>query len=199
MEKVRVEEKNVMLFYEELGSSHFKLQGTTLEKYGKLKLDIYFRSIDFAATITGVIGIIAGFGFTAFSSIESKPLFFLGEAILFYGIFKGLIWVQRIYQSEYKGLEDESKKHLVHYKIRNEAFTKVYNQLIAPGHEINKADLESLQKIDQDSLILFKPNDEERPPQTIYSKEIYGCLLAGAILLFSSFFIVDLIKFFCIK
>ena len=198
MEKIKIAEENVLPFYDELGSSHFKLQGQTLEKYGELKLDIFFKSIGFVATVTSVIGIIAGFGFTAFSFIESKPLFFIGEATLFYGIFRGLVWVQGIYQSEYKGLEAETKKHLVHYKIRNEAFTKVYNQLISVGHEINKADLESLQKIDLDSLTLFKPNDEEKPPQTIYSKEVYGCLLVGTILLFSSFFIIDLVRlFFC--
>jgi len=198
MEKIKISEENVLPFYDELGSSHFKLQGKTLEKYGELKLDIYFKSIGFVATVTSVIGLIAGFGFTAFSFIQSKPLFFVGEAVLFYGIFRGLVWVQGIYQSEYKGLEAETKKHLVHYKIRNEAFLKVYNQLLAPSHEIDKADFQNLQKIDQDSLILFKPSDEEKSPQTIYSKEVYGCLLAGTILLFSSFFILDLVGlFFC--
>ena len=196
MDKVNITEENVMPFYEELGSSHFKLQGETLEKYGELKLDIYFKSVSFVATVTSVIGLIAGFGFTAFSFIESKLLFFAGEAILFYGIFRGLMWVQRIYQSEYKGLVTETNKHLVHYKVRNEAFTKVYSQLIAPGHQINRADIEALQKIDNDSLTLFKPSDGEKQPQTIYSKEVYACLIGGAILLFSSFFIFDLVGLF---
>src|SRR4051812_3211209 len=117
MEKVTIADENVLPFYDEMGSKHFQLQGKTLEKYGELKLDIYFKSIGFVATVTGVIGLIAGFGFTAFSSIESKLMFFAGEAVLFYGIFRGLVWVQRIYQSEFKGLEDVTKKHLAHYKI----------------------------------------------------------------------------------
>lgn len=195
MEKIKVEKENVMNFYEELGSSNFKMQSKTLEKFGSAKLDIYFKSIGFVSAVTGVIGIIAGFGFTAFSFIQSKFLFFTGEAILFYAIFKGLTWVQHIYTSEYKSLENEFNKHQKYFKKRNEAFTIIYNQLISESHEINRTDIENLQKIDQEMLILFKPNEDDKLPQVIYSKEVYFCLLTGTIILFSSFFIYDLISF----
>lgn len=194
-EKIKIEKENVMNFYEELGSNHFKMQGNTLEKFGTAKLDIYFKSIGFVSAVTGVIGIIAGFGFTAFSFIQSKFLFFTGEIILFYAIFKGLTWVQHIYTSEYESLESEFNKHQKHFQKRNEAFTNIYNQLISESHEINRIDIENLQKIDQEMLILFKPKESDKLPQAIYSKEVYFCLLIGAIILFSSFFVYDLINF----
>ena len=43
-EKITIEKENVMNFYEELGSSHYKMQTHTLEKFGNAKLDIYFKS-----------------------------------------------------------------------------------------------------------------------------------------------------------
>jgi hypothetical protein len=195
MEKVRISEENVMTFYEAFGSNDFELQSTTLEKYGELKLNIYFKSIGFVTTVTSVIGIIAGFGFTAFSFIESRLLFFVGEAILFYGIFRGLKWAQDVYTAEFKALEAEMKKHVAHYEIRNKAFGVVYDQLLSANHEINQVDIENLNKVDRDGLILFKPSEEENKPLVIYSKEVYMCLLVGTMVLFSSFFIFDLVKF----
>jgi len=193
-EKITIEKENVMNFYEELGSSHYKMQTHTLEKFGNAKLDIYFKSIGFVSSVTAVIGIIAGFGFTALSFIQSRFLFFIGEAILFYAIFKGLIWVQHVYTSEYESLEAEFNKHQEHFQKRNEAFIKVYNQLISESHKINRIDIENLQKIDQEMLILFKPNEIDKSPQVIYSKEVYFCLLIGTIILLSSFFVYDLIN-----
>ena len=196
-EKIQVKEEKVLNFYDEIGSKHFQLQGKVLEKYGGLKLDIYFKSIGFVISVLGIVGIIAGFGFTAFSYIQSKLLFFLGEGILAYGIIKGIVWVQSIYSNEFDSLDAEFTKHKIFYEERNRLFMIVYEQLIDSKHEINIKDLENLQTKDNESLTLFKPTKEVKP-QFIYSKELYICLFTGTIALFSSFFICDLLHFlFC--
>lgn len=194
-EKYKVKEDQVLNFYDEIGGKHFKLQGEVLEEYGKMKLDIYFKSIGFVISVLGIVGIIAGFGFTAFSFIESKLLFFLGESILAYGIIKGIVWVQSVYNNEFKSIEKEYNRHKKFYDERNELFFVVYKQLIDPTHEINKKDFENLQNKDKESLILFKYENGD-VPHLIYSKVLYGCLIIGTIALLSSFFIFSLLYFF---
>ena len=83
-DEIEFEDKEVDEFYERFGGTKFALQSEVARAYGDRKIDIYFKSIGFAATVISTIGIIAGFGFTAFGYVESRFLFFVGEGILLF-------------------------------------------------------------------------------------------------------------------
>ena len=192
MEKITIAEETILPFYDEFGSKHFQLQSKVLERFGTLKLDMYFKSVGFVSSVLGIVGVIAGFGFTAFSSIQNKPLFFLSEFILVGGIFRGVLWIQSIYTSEHNSLNTSFEKYKKFFEERNEVFMVVYNQLIVSPHEVNKKDMESLMNKDKESLALFKPEETKEESQTIYSKEVYWSLVFGTVLLFTSFFFSSL-------
>ena len=174
-------------FYENFGSNNFKLQGKVLEDLGSRQLDIYFKSIGFATTVLGAIGIIAGFGFTAFGYIQCLWLFFLGELLLLGALFYGLFWTQGKYHAEFKSLEVERRKYMTFYEKRNNKFLELYNSWIR-NKTISKATLTELNEIDKGSISLFE-TPANRPIPAIYSWTMYVLMIVGTIILFGSFLI----------
>jgi hypothetical protein len=181
-------------FYERLGSAHFKLQGHVNREYSKHIIDIYFKSVGFAATVVSTVGIIAGFGFTAFSFIESPLLFFSGEALLLYSIIHGLIWIQNIYIGEFNSLDKAHTAHQKYFSERNEKFKSVWND-ISTTDKVKKTDFLEFIDTNNNAIQLFVPSDEvTRKQKVIFSKKQYYLLVAGAICLLGSFFIYTFIN-----
>lgn len=172
-------------FFENFGSKSFQLQGRVLEELGTKQLDIYFKSIGFATTVVGVVGLIAGFGFTALDHVQSIPLFFVGEALLIGGLFYGLFWIQQKYQAEFKSLEEERKKLADFYEKRNEKFMELYNKWILE-QRVNRTVFVELNEIDKRSIELFRTKND-RPIPSIYSQAMYILMIVGTAVLFTSF------------
>ncbi len=179
--------------YNNFGSNSFQLQSRVLEDLGTKQVDIYFKSIGFATTVIGAIGLIAGFGFTALGYVQSLWLFFIGEGLLLGAIFYGLFWTQKIYHSEFKSLESERRKHLTFYAERNDKFMELYNSWTST-QKISKTTLTELNKMDMESINLFK-SETNGPIPSIYSQTMYMLMIAGTLILFGSFFICDLLHF----
>ncbi|MBI2024771.1 MAG: hypothetical protein HYT03_01600 [Candidatus Harrisonbacteria bacterium] len=184
-------------FYDNFGSNSLQLQGRVLEDLGTKQLDIYFKSIGFAATVIGAVGLIAGFGFTAFGYVQSVPLFFVGEILLLGSLFYGLFWTQQKYQAEFKSIEDERRKLIEFYEKRNEKFMVLYNSWIST-RTISKTAFKELNEIDKESINLFK-TEKDRSIPSIYSRTVYVLMITGTLVLFSSFFVFDFLYliFFC--
>lgn len=53
------------------------------------------RIISLANTLLGTLGVVAGFGFTAFSYIKNTPIFFLGESLMLGSIFYLAFMIKR--------------------------------------------------------------------------------------------------------
>ncbi len=189
---IPLSEEEFKEFYDNFGSNHFQLQSRVLEDLGTKQIDIYFKSIGLATTVIGVIGLIAGFGFTALGYVQSLWFFFVGEGLLLGAIFYGLFWTQKIYQGEFKSLESERRKYLTFYAERNEKFMELYNSWIST-RGINRTTLTELNKIDMESINLFK-SEKGGPIPSIYSQTMYVLMIAGTLVLFSSFFICDLLR-----
>lgn len=182
-------------FHEKLGSENFKLQSRIFEDYGKKKLDIYFKSIGFTTVVIGTAGLIAGFGFTAISEIQSEFLFFVGEALLLSSIFYGLFWIQNIYQGEFRSIEEEMKRLREFYDKRNEKYMILYNEWMSKK-SITKANLKDLQEFEKKSIDLFKNPSQSSVP-VIYSPIMYGLMVSGAATLLGSFFVYSLLFNIC--
>lgn len=182
-------------FHEKLGSENFQLQSRIFEDYGKKKLDIYFKSIGFTTVVIGTAGLIAGFGFTAISEIQSEFLFFTGEALLLSSIFYGLFWIQNIYQGEFRSIEDEMKRLRKFYDERNEKYMILYNEWMSKK-SITKNNLKKLQEFENGSIDLFKTPAQVFAP-VIYSPIMYVLMTFGAAALLGSFFIYSLLSNIC--
>lgn len=183
-DKINLTDEGFKEFYESFGSNHFRLQSEVLSDLGTKQLDVYFKSIGFATTVVGVLGLIAGFGFTALNFVKNVPLFIAGEALLFAGLFYGLWWVQQKYQTEFNSLEEERKKHSDFYKERNGKFLDLYNSWLKNKTFSKKAFID-LNETDKKSIELFK-NDGEREAPPIYSEKVYFLMILGMIFLLSS-------------
>ncbi len=196
-DQISLDEELFKEFYDNFGSNSLQLQGRVLEDLGTKQLDIYFKSIGFATTVIGAVGLIAGFGFTAFGYVQSVFLFFVGEALLLSSLFYGLFWTQQKYQEEFKSLEEERRKLTGFYEKRNEKFLVVYNSWIST-RTISKKAFTELNEIDKESINLFK-TENNRPTPSIYSRAMYLLMIGGTIALFSSFVIFSVLHvlFFC--
>jgi hypothetical protein len=92
---------------------------TFLTQYNEESKDLML----FIVTVMGVLGVIAGFGFAAFSSIENQTLFFTGEFLVIGAIIaiifsSGFFFLSRLASSEgfvnkYMGKGAEIKQALI--------------------------------------------------------------------------------------
>lgn len=191
------EEKNH--FYDQFGSSHFKLQTQVAREYAKHKIDIYFKSIGFAATVVSTIGIIAGFGFTALTSVESKALFFVGEGLLIYAILDGLIWIQSIYNSEFESLELAGRNHEEYFFKRNGSFYSVWDDISKTG-SVEENKFRDFMNLNVGTRLLFAPAEPklmgslERNKKLVFSGKLFYLMIFGSFLLLSSFFVCSLLN-----
>jgi len=190
--KIELSEEEFKEFYENFGSSNFKLQSDIFKDIGDRQVDIYFKSIGFATTIIGAVGIIAGFGFTALGYVQNVLLFFIGEGLLSATIFYGLFWTQQKYQQEFNSLEEDRKKYLDYYNQRNKKFIELYESWLSQRN-IDRSKFLELNDIDKKSIDLFKTENQRVAPD-IYSRKMYILMIIGIVFLFSSFIIVDFFK-----
>lgn len=179
-------------FYENFGSKHLKMQGEILKDFGDKKIDIYFKSVGFTTSVTSVIGIIAGFGFTALGYTQSIFMFFLGEGLLVSALFYGLVWTQWIYAGEFNSLSADSEKFRKFFDDRNGRFLALYYRALKE-RVINEKKFRELNDGDLASVNLFKTNGDE--VLRVYSKATYFLGVLGTIFLFCSFFILDLLRY----
>ncbi|XKT74606.1 MAG: hypothetical protein ACJKTH_00750 [Patescibacteria group bacterium UBA2163] len=183
-DKISLNDEEFKEFYESFGSSNFRLQSEIFGDLGTKQLDVYFKSIGFATTVIGVIGLIAGFGFTALDFVKTMSLFMAGEVLLLGGLFYGLWWVQQKYQAEFNDIEAERKKYSDFYNTRNEKFLILYNNWLETK-KISKQDFINLNETDKKSINLFK-NDSDRKAPQIYSQIVYILMILGTFSLLGS-------------
>lgn len=160
----------------------------------KSKSDIFYKSVSFVISILSIVGIVAGFGFTAFNYIESILLFFVGEFILLFSIIYGIIWIKKIYEEDFNRLHDFLKKQIVHQEKMNNNFSDI--EKIFANEDFD--DDVFMEKISTITPSIDIENKDESMPRKIFPKGLYEALLIGSFILFLSFFVRDLIYFlFC--
>ncbi len=157
--RIFLEKNDLEKFYKELGSGHFELQTKVSREYGEQKIGVYFKLIDFTYQIVTVIGVIAGFGFTAISVVE-KSFFVAGEGFLLSGILWGIFLVHQLYSSELTSLQKASDTHQKHFRERNKIFSRIWTELNSPLGA-SQLDLQNLVKVDTDTVKLFATEEDQ--------------------------------------
>jgi len=115
-------------------------------------------------------------------------------------MFHGLVWVQGIYNSEFKSLNDTQERFNTYFTERNKLFLEIWNSILNTG-KVNKEKILKLVEKNNEEIQLFSSNkssDKKSEPNLIFSKKLYYLMIVGAIMLFVSFFIRKLLIFiFC--
>jgi hypothetical protein len=73
-----------------------KLQKEMIQEHGKVRE----RAIDYVYKIIQVVGLIAGFGFMAFSFVKTPLLWIIGQFVLFALIAYAIYWVRKTFIDE---------------------------------------------------------------------------------------------------
>lgn len=171
-----------------MSSEFHSLYAKAMEEYGEKELKLIDDVLNFVYKMIQVIGIVAGFGFTALGFVKQLHLFILGEAFLLSSIVYGIYQIKKIYATNLNGIQKSSNEASTIFQEKSQLFQGVITEALKEG-KIDMTDFQSrLEKVDAKLLNFFsrKKNrttkNEERFLDTIIS-----LLITGSILLLLSF------------
>lgn len=185
-------QENLEKFYEQFGSSRFRLQSEMAQDRGKRLLELYYRSLDFIYKTITTIGIVAGFGFTAIGYIKNDILFIAGEAFLFGSIAFGIWATQKIYLKEIDNLENLFSKVKGNFSEYTALFELKLNKA-TNNKTLTTDDIKELQSKDRELLAILIGSPEAKKdkkdldlfPRIIWA--LFALFIIGGLLLLSSF------------
>lgn len=160
-------------------------------KYVEFGVDFYKSFINSNYQIVTFIGVIAGFGFTALSNVQSRILFFLGELILIGLAYYLLFSTTQISKSEAINLFEQKNKWISFYNKQIELLDKAEKEKYS-GEKYNK-------ELNELFLIFFPEsqsnlNNNAEIEKMARNQNIYSLyLMIGFSLLFLSFFATDIL------
>lgn len=192
-EKINLNSDKLKAFYEQFGSSSFRLQSEMSKDYGKKYLTLFYKSVDSIYHIVTTIGIVAGFGFTALGYIENNVLFIFGEILLFSAIGVGIWAIQKIYISERKNFEGLHSKINLYFSERNDLFKLVFNR--ATANNLTSDDVNQIQVKDRELLDILKNSPEVEKDR----KDILTPVVRAIFILFVVGGALLLLSFLCVK
>ena len=146
-----------------------------LEKISEKHEHLRERALGHVYQLITAIGIVAGFGFTAVSSVESINRFFLGETLLFSAMAVGMWFARAGFIDEVKFLDKWFKEVKGVFDDRTEV-------------DITDSAIEMRQKMDAaitKETSFFK--EDIKLPDFYWLKIIFSLFIAGGGLLLSSF------------
>jgi hypothetical protein len=154
-------------FYDEFGSRFFQLESATLHAHGEDQKKLLYEIFGSSKTLVQTIGVIAGFGFTAFGYIKNLYLFIGGEFFLFVAIFAGLFWTQTAYKSNLASSNAEVVRVKKLFATRYIVFKKIYDKAmsdIESGKKISipESQMMDLQKQGNDLMEHFTSQAEQQ-------------------------------------
>ena len=166
-EKAELLQRNIKDYDQDL-----KIMGEVIEKHENVRE----RIIKYMYQLIAAIGLVAGFGFTAVSSVHSVPSFILGEVSLFSAMATGMWFVK-------KAFLDEAKIYATYI----DKIGKIMEERLAAKDE-NLEDLRSKMNIlQQREHVLFDERADDTNSE-IYFKAISYLFVLGGIFLLLSFF-----------
>jgi len=198
-EEVKENSKNnegeaLELLHKNFGSPNFQLQEEAMKGYGDSLLKLYFRSLDYIYRIASVVGIVAGFGFTALAHVDNMALFFLGEALLLGDMAFALWWIQSLHKKELSSVEDEYNKIRSHFSERNKLYKRIFDNTKKSNILDGKELLELQEKDEKLVEIVTAKGDEKNSNEQKTSTRLYLTIrivfylfLGGALSLLLSF------------
>jgi hypothetical protein len=174
-------------FIQKESSRFLKLETEIMETYGKEQLTLFYKILDFTYQILAVVGLVAGFGFTALGSVQYIFAFIAGEAFLLSAIIYGLYRIQKVYSDNLDSLDANKDEIKEAFANRRNALRVIVESHQTKG-EVNKKDGERL--IEKNNAILkpFLPKETEKEKEEQSPlKVIMVLFILGSILLLAAF------------
>jgi hypothetical protein len=170
--------------YKTVGSNFLQMEQEIMSAYGNKQLEMYNNILEFVYKMVGTIGIVAGFGFTSVSFVESIYTFYAAELMFFVAMCIGMYWVSRVYQEEYSSLQTSSTKLSKIFRKRAEILGKIV-QNYGDTNTISTDQMNELSICDQELLTTFSQEREEQTLETPIPKMIILLSIGGVLLLAS--------------
>lgn len=144
------------------------------EKHEKIRE----RALTHVYQLVTAIGIIAGFGFTAISSVQNIALFLFGESLLFAGMAVGMWFAKAGFIDELKYLTEWANKLSAIHKDRIDIEKKFAENKILKLRE-------QMEKVDDETRTVF--GNKIKLPDFHWFTAIFIFFISGCIFLLLSF------------
>ena len=130
-EEIEMSSEDWDKFYESQGSKYFQLESEILKAHGDDQKKLLYEILTSTTQLIQVIGVVAGFGFTALGFVENRSFFILGELFLFIAILVGLFWTQKIYRSNITASDKEVVRVKSIFADRYVILKKIYDKALS--------------------------------------------------------------------
>lgn len=182
-------------FLQRMSSDFHRLYAEVMREYVEKEMKLIDNTLDFGYKIIQVIGIVAGFGFTALGLVKSIFLFIGGELLLISSIVYGVYQIKRFYTTNLEGMQQARTKVSKLFREKSQLFQDV----ITGGVKEGKIDITEFQtrlgSIDSRILEEFSSKqDEPSKNEGRFLDVIILLLILGGLALLLSFAEVPLIN-----
>jgi len=159
--KITISSDDYQNIYEGWFHKSLETESNVMGTYSSSELDLLNKFIGYTYQILTVIGILAGFGFTAIDNVKTICLFIAGEALLATSILLGLYWVKKFYESNISAIQKTSNGLFKVYRKRDEVFLRISNEFLKT-QQISRADVMEANKKEQDILAYIGGHDKRK-------------------------------------
>ncbi|HCE31014.1 TPA: hypothetical protein DEQ89_03280 [Candidatus Daviesbacteria bacterium] len=187
---IKLSEQDYRELYEGVFSKGLKTEGEAMAEYGKNEIDLLYRFIGFTYQMLSIVGIFAGFGFTAIDRVKNLYIFLTGEAMLVSSILVGLWWLKRFYESNLSAIQKSSNTVSELYKDRDKVYLEISKDYMN-SQTLKKSNMLAISEKNNKILEFIgrkKEQKDEIPPHRV----ILILSVVGILLLLSSFLICPL-------
>lgn len=190
---IKLSEKEYRDLYEGMISKALKTEGEVMSDYSNQEQELLYRFTGFTYQILSIIGIFAGFGFTAISKAQNLYLFLSGQSLLIFSILLGLWWLKSFYESNLQAIQQSSNGIFELYKERDKVYLAISKDFLEK-QELKKSNLLSTMAKNQDILdfIADRSGKNREKKEVLPHKLIFVSSTIGVILLLLSFLIKDI-------
>lgn len=158
-----------------------------MNDYGKMEIKLIDDLLNFGYKIIQVIGIIAGFGFTAVGAVKNFHLFITGESLFLLTISYGIYQIKKIYAINLESIQKSGDKKKDIFYNKSKIFQKFIKNSVEDGkinyyefkRQLDTADKELLKSFSSEKK--QKKKNEDR----FLNVMIYLLILGGIFLLLS--------------
>lgn len=130
-EEIEMSSEDWDKFYKNQCPEYFQLESKILEAHGDDQKKLLYEILTSTTQLIQVIGVVAGFGFTALGFVENRSFFILGEFFLFVAILVGLFWTQKIYRSNITASDKEVARVKSVFADRYLVLKKIYDKALS--------------------------------------------------------------------
>lgn len=185
---ISVENDDLIDALHQLAKEANALYNTVQSGYNDTQKEYLNGHLEYSYRVVQVVGILAGFGFTAIASVQAIGLFILGELLLLVAIIFGLYKTRNLYTTTIDALDKEGNKKKKVVWERNMYLTQILQQ--ATNERKIPADFQQkLNELNDKILKEFAPDDlhEDKPKYKDHLVPMIFMGFAGVAFILASF------------